>query len=235
MMLPKTVCAIQHVGCETPGLIAEVLSTRGIAIQGVRVFANEPLPGSIEGLDGLVVMGGPMGVYAQDTYPFLKDEIRLLRRAVEAGKPVLGVCLGSQLLAAALGAEVTKGPRKEIGWYPVTLTPEASRVAPWDSMPPRFTPLHWHGDVFELPPGAVSLASSELTRHQAFACGRGAWGILFHIEVTETIVAGMVRTFADELRGAGVNARSILAEGERHLRALRALAESVVGAWASLL
>ena len=126
-MSEKTVCAIQHVACETPGLIGEVLEAQGITVQCIRPFQKQPVPRSLDRHDGLVVMGGPMGVYEQGQYPFLKDEIRLIQQAIRADKPVLGVCLGSQLLAAALGTPVTRGSRKEIGWFPVTLTPAAHR------------------------------------------------------------------------------------------------------------
>jgi len=126
-MFEKIVCAIQHLACETPGLIADVLAAQGITVQYIRAFQQQPVPRSLDRHDGLVVMGGPMGVYEQDQYPFLKEEIRLIQQALQADKPVLGVCLGSQLLAAALGAPVTRGPRKEIGWFPVTLTPAAHR------------------------------------------------------------------------------------------------------------
>lgn len=233
-MSEKTVCAIQHVACETPGLIADVLAAQGITVQYIRPFQQQPVPRSLDRHAGLVVMGGPMGVYEQDEYPFLKDEIRLIRQALRADKPVLGICLGSQLLAAALGASVTRGPRKEIGWFPVTLTPAAEGQALWRAVPPRFTALHWHGDVFALPAGAVPLASSELTAHQAFAYGRAAFGILFHLEVTEAIIAGMVADFADELRDAGADGRQIIAQAGRFLPELSSIGRTVFEGWAAL-
>jgi GMP synthase (glutamine-hydrolysing) len=229
-----TVCAIQHIACETPGLIAEVLEAQHIAIEPVYPFQRQSVPRSLEPFDGLVVMGGPMGVYEQDRYPFLLDEIRLIQQAVQADKPVLGVCLGSQLLAAVLGARVTRGLRREIGWFPVTLTAAATQLPPWDALPPRFTAWHWHGDVFALPDGAVPLASSELTAHQAFAYGRAALGILFHLEVTEAIIAKMITDFADELREAGVDGQQLIAQAGRCLPELSAIGWTVFEGWASL-
>ncbi len=175
-----------------------------------------------------------MGVYEQNRYRFLQVEIRLIQAAVRSGKPVLGVCLGSQLLAAALGGSVTRGPQKEIGWFPVTLTPEAARTAAWRTVPARFTALHWHGDVFTLPSGAVPLASSELTRHQAFAYGGAAWGILFHLEVSEAFVAGTVSTFGDELRETGLGGQQVIGEARRFLPELGVMARAVFGRWAAL-
>ena len=225
---------MQHVACETPGLIAESLADRGIAIETVRADLGERVPRSMDRFAGLVVMGGPMGVYEQEQHPFLTDELRLIQDAVRRDLPVLGVCLGSQLLAAALGSPVTRGPRKEIGWFPVSLTPEARLREPWKGLPPTFTALHWHGDIFALPAGAMPLASSGLTRHQAFQHGRAALGILFHLEVTEAILSGMVQTFSDELRHAGLDGAEILARAPDHLRALNALGRAVFSHWASM-
>src|SRR6185503_14445216 len=110
------VIVLQHVACETPGLIGEELEGAGLSLEIVRPFANETVPRELGDASGLLVMGGPMGVYEADRHPHLRDELALIERAVAAGKPVLGVCLGSQLVAAALGARVAPGPRKEIGW-----------------------------------------------------------------------------------------------------------------------
>lgn len=234
-MSEKTVCAIQHVACEPPGLIAEVVEAHGIAIEYVRPFQQQAVPSSLSQYDGLVVMGGPMGVYEQDAHPFLRDELRLIEQALRAGKPVLGVCLGSQLLAAVLGAPVTRGPQKEIGWFPVTLTAAATQLPAWRAVPSRFTAWHWHGDVFGLPTGAVSLASSELTAHQAFAFGRAALGILFHLEVTAAMIAEMVATFADEMRQAGVEGPPLVAQSGRLLPELTGIGRTIFGGWASSL
>ena len=229
------IIAIQHMACETPGTIAEALGRKGVSIRTVRIFENQPVPKEIKDADGLVIMGGPMGVYEQDRHPFLRQEIELIRAAVQEDKPVLGVCLGSQLLAAALGAKVTKGKKKEIGWHPVRLTGAAHGDPLWSGIEASFTAFHWHGDVFDLPSGAVSLASSDLTAHQAFYYGRNAYGILFHMEVTEGIIAEMVRTFSDELREAGIDGRGIVAKAEDHLPRLQKIGRTVFDRWAGLL
>jgi GMP synthase (glutamine-hydrolysing) len=120
-----------------------------------------------------------MGVYDAPRYPFLSAEMRLIEDALRRDKAVLGVCLGSQLLAAALGAQVVKGRQKEIGWHPVNLSPDAVSDPVWYQVAPSFMALHWHGDVFNLPAGAISLASSALTEYQAFRYGRSTYGFLF--------------------------------------------------------
>src|SRR5262247_282272 len=167
MKSKATACILQHVACETAAAIGDALQRQGIAQRVVRIFAGEPVPRELTD-DALVVMGGPMGVYESDRYPHLLDELRLIEDALRRERPLIGVCLGSQLVAAALGARVYPGGFKEIGWYPVELSTAAQDDPLFGDVPRRFTPLVWHGDVFDLPRGAVSLASSALTAHQAF-------------------------------------------------------------------
>jgi GMP synthase (glutamine-hydrolysing) len=188
------VYALQHVSAEPLGIIGEALEAGGIGAEYVRVFAGEAVPGDMTGAAGLVVMGGSMGVYERHEYPFLSDEIRLIEAALKAEKPVLGICLGSQLLASALGAEVKKGDRKEIGWFPVALTEAASTDRLFSEVERSFTAYHWHGDVFDLPGGAVSLASSAQTQCQAFGYQERAYGLLFHLEGTHKIVVVVRQT-----------------------------------------
>ena len=232
------VIAVQHVHCETLGTIGDALAGSGLRPRHVRVFEGEPVPLEMEGAAGLVVMGGPMGVYEQESYPHLRDEMRLIESALKDERPVLGVCLGSQLLAAALGARVYPGPRKEIGWYEVTLAEAAAGDPVWSGVHAenggRFTALHWHGDQFELPRGAVRLASSALTENQAFAHGPGAYGILFHMELDAPTVAEWTEVFADELRGAQLDGGEIRAAAGTHLPGLRGIGHSVFTRWAGL-
>jgi GMP synthase (glutamine-hydrolysing) len=228
------VLAIQHVRCETLGTIADALGAAGIPFEVIRTFEGQPVPNSLKGRNGLIIMGGPMGVYEQDQFPFLRQEIRLIEEALRKDIPLLGICLGSQLLATALGAPVTKGKSKEIGWHPISLTQAAMRDPLWSELGPSFVAYHWHGDVFELPSGAVSLASSEMTPHQAFRYGRSAYGVLFHMEVTERIITEMVKTFQDELQSAGLNGFGIVQEARNHLPKLGEIGKSVFTRWAGL-
>jgi len=175
-----------------------------------------------------------MGVYDQRSYPFLLDEMRLIEDALKQGKPILGVCLGSQLLAAAVGAKVTKGERKEIGWYPVTLTGSARTDRLWKGVEPSFVAYHWHGDIFELPRGALSLASSDLTECQGFRFGQSAYGFLFHMEVARSIIKNMVETFSEELRDAGIRGRDLVRKAEDYLPRLQRIGRLVFQRWAGL-
>jgi len=223
---------LQHHPVENLGRIADALEASALAWQYVRSFAGHPVPRDMKGAGGLIVMGGPMGIYDEQQFPFLHDEIRLIQQALRDAKPVLGVCLGSQLLAAALGAKVVRGPGKEIGWYPIKLSPSAQDDALFRSVPKSFTALHWHGDIFDLPVGAVALASSDKTPFQAFRYGDKAYGLLFHIEPTREIVAAMVREFAGELAEARIDGGEINAKADQYLSAIEGIAETVFGRWA---
>jgi GMP synthase (glutamine-hydrolysing) len=231
----RTVLVLQHARCETLGTIADALEPTGISPQFVRTFEGQPVPLEMGEAAGLIVMGGPMGVYEQARYPFLQDELRLIERALRAQKPVLGVCLGSQLLAAALGSAVTKGKQKEIGWYPVRLADAARTDHLWNGVGDSFVAYHWHGDVFDLPAGGVSLASSSLTPCQAFRYANNAYGFLFHAEVTQKMIEDMVATFSEELREAGGSSEEIARGATAYLPGLRKISQVVFGRWASLL
>ncbi|WDT73808.1 MAG: gamma-glutamyl-gamma-aminobutyrate hydrolase family protein [Candidatus Manganitrophus sp.] len=191
-----------------------------------------PVPKTMGDAAGLIVMGGPMGVYDHPRYPFLSDEMRLIEQALKEEKPILGVCLGSQLLAAALGGAVAPGKRKEIGWHPVQLTQEAQTDRLWKGIEPVFTAYHWHGDLFQLPEGAVPLARSEQTEHQAFRYGPHAYGFLFHMEVTRKIIGEMVETFSEELKECRIDRREIVGKVEDHLPRLQKIGGVVFERWA---
>jgi GMP synthase (glutamine-hydrolysing) len=228
------ILAIQHVRCETLGTIADVLNVVNISPTCILTFDGQSVPSGLREYDGLIIMGGSMGVYEQERYPFLRQEIRLIEEALRKNIPVLGVCLGSQLLAATLGAPVTKGKTKEIGWYPVTLAQAAASDPLWTGLKSSFTAYHWHGDIFELPSGAVSLASSDRTPHQAFRYGRSAYGVLFHMEVTKGIIEDMVKTFNGELQEAGLDGLKIIERAGEHLPQLREIGRTVFNRWTGL-
>ena len=164
----------------------------------------------------------------------LREEIALLRRSVARGCPVLGICLGSQLLAAALGGEVAKAGRKEIGFYRVRLTEGAREDPLFSGAPESFMAFHWHGDAFTLPPRAVPLASTALTPLQAFRFGDRAWGVQFHLETDEEVLAAMMES-TTELREAGVEAERLGAQAQGELPALRAIARPIFSRFAALL
>jgi GMP synthase (glutamine-hydrolysing) len=228
------VIVLQHIRCETLGTIADALDTKGVEANYVRSFKGDRIPSDLGDSKGLIVMGGPMGVYEQDLHPFLREELQLIESALRHERPILGVCLGSQLLAAALGAQVKKNTTKEIGWYPVNLTPSGREDPLWSGAVPSFMGFHWHGDVFDLPRGAVSLASSALTPCQAFRYDRKVYGLLFHMEVTAEMIRAMVETFEDELQQEKINGQALTGEAAEHLGGLQQIGASVYQRWADL-
>ena len=231
--MPK-VLVLQHTPPENLGTIADALERGKVSPRYVHAFLNEPVPKSLEEFGGLVVMGGPLGVQDRDRYPFLKEELKLIERALKEKKPVLGVCLGSQLLAHALGAPIRRAERKEIGWHLVHLKEEGQADPLFAGVESSFFAYHWHGDIFDLPKGAIPLASSELTAHQAFRYGPSAYGFLFHLEITENIIREMIRTFSDELQEENIDGGWLLEKGEEHLAPLERISGTVFGRWAAL-
>jgi GMP synthase (glutamine-hydrolysing) len=180
---------LQHVPYEGPGAIGAAVAESGANVCVVRLDRGEGVPAydAVAGMTGLVVMGGPMGVH--DDLPWLESERALVRSAVEAQLPVLGVCLGAQQLAAALGGKVTEGPLPECGVGEVHLTRQAIGDPLFGPAPTPLPCVHWHGDTFSLPEGAVRLAGNEAYENQAFRFGRFAYGLQFHVEVTGSLVA----------------------------------------------
>lgn len=180
---------LQHVAFEGPGAIALALRDAGAELTLVRIDRGEavPSPDSVDSIGGLVALGGPMSV--SDDLDWLSAERVYLRAAVEAGLPVLGVCLGAQQLAAALGGKVTEGPAPEYGVGEVHLTPAANDDPLFGPAPTPLPCVHWHADTFTLPEGAVRLARNDAYENQAFRVGRRAYGLQFHVEVTGALVA----------------------------------------------
>lgn len=176
---------LQHADFEDLGCIGPWLQAQGHAVQGSALYAGAPLP-AIEDFDVLIVMGGPMNIYEHAAHPWLVAEKVLIRAAIAAGRRVLGICLGAQLIADVLGGPVRRNAETEIGWFPVQLTAEGRAHPLLTGLPERFTAFHWHGDTYALPPGAQRLAASEACAQQAFAWDGGrVLGLQFHLEVTQ--------------------------------------------------
>ncbi len=176
------VLILMHDREEDAGTIQTYLDERGAETRIARLYAGEPLPGDALRFDAVVSMGGPMNVYEDDKYPYLKEETEFLARCFREGLPVLGICLGAQLMARAAGAKVTRAPREETGWYTVTLT-DAGRNDPFfQGLPDAFTVFQLHGDTFDIPGNAALLATSETCRNQAFRIGNSL-ALQFHLEI----------------------------------------------------
>jgi GMP synthase-like glutamine amidotransferase len=187
---------LQHVPFEGLGSIAVWLRKHGYTITGTKFFESAALP-DLEGIDLLIVMGGPMSINDEYEYPWLAREKEFIREAVLSGMPVLGVCLGAQLIAGAMGAEIYKNPVKEIGWFPIQGVPcDAPSLFCFE---PDVEVFHWHGETFDLPDGATRIAKSEGCENQAFQLGASAVGLQFHLETTPESAREIVEHCREEL------------------------------------
>jgi GMP synthase-like glutamine amidotransferase len=193
---------LQHADHEGPLLMAKWAADRGHLHETLCFFRGEKPPAP-ETFDVLVVMGGPMGVYEEARYPWLAEEKRFIQRTLSLKRKAIGVCLGSQLLAEALGGKVYANQVKEIGWFPIQLTEVGKRHRLLAGFPEKFPVVHWHGDTFDLPSGAVWLASSEACSHQAYLAEDRVLGLQFHLETTRADLANWIEVAANDLEGGG--------------------------------
>jgi GMP synthase (glutamine-hydrolysing) len=192
------------------------------------------VPATLDGYQGLVIMGGPQSVYEEDRFPYLKAEKALTRHAVETNRPVLGVCLGSQILAEVLGSSVRGSGSLELGWKKVTLSPQGQKDSLLKHLPHELTPLHWHGDIYDLPPGAELLAASEMTAVQAFAWKKRCYGFLFHLEATLKQILAMTQLFPEDVLRGGTTPEALAAESQRYLEAIHEPVLKLFREWATL-
>jgi GMP synthase (glutamine-hydrolysing) len=187
-MMEKNILIIKQVEQEGPGLIEKIFATNGWSLKTVELSYNEKLPSDFDETGALVVLGGPMNVYEEKQYPFLKEEEFLIRKALIEEVPVLGICLGAQLLAKTCGARVKKAPQKEIGWYKVEKTGEGKKDTLFNKSPDHIKVFQWHEDTLDVPEGAVLIAEGKDCKNQGFRVGQNAYGLQFHIEVTEDMI-----------------------------------------------
>ncbi len=178
---------LQHVPFEGPAYIEEWANRKGHNFTGTHFYNNDILP-DVNKIDWLVIMGGPMNIYEEDKFPWLTEEKRCIKEAINKNKIVLGVCLGSQLIADALGSKVYKNNYKEIGWFPVHLSKEAKENKLFNFLPDEFLAFHWHGETYNIPDGAIHIAESRACKNQAFICRDRVIGLQFHFEMTAAAI-----------------------------------------------
>jgi GMP synthase-like glutamine amidotransferase len=188
-----------HMAFEKPGYIVQWAKEKNYNFSTTKLYEPFTLP-ELNEFDWLIVMGGPMGVYDEDKYPWLKEEKAFIKKAIDNKKIVLGICLGSQLIAEVLGAKVFPNKHKEIGWFKIKTTEEAGKNDLFGFFPKEAIVFHWHGDTYNLPPGAVHLAESEACKNQAFLYNERVIGLQFHIEVTDKLLSEMLEGLSDELK-----------------------------------
>ncbi len=225
----KKCLAVRHVAFEDLGLLGPLVASRGY---GVRYHDAGVQPIDVETLlapELLIVLGGPIGVYEAETYPFIADEVAAIAARLQADKPILGICLGAQMMAAALGARVAPGPVKEIGWAPLTLTADGQKsvLAPLGAAPV----LHWHGDNCELPAGCTSLASTPHCPVQAFMRTPSQLALQFHLETEPARLESWLVGHTVELGKAGLDPRELRTQARTFGEATRELGQKVFSAW----
>lgn len=227
--MTRSAIALRHVDFENLGLLEPLLVGRGFEVRYVDV-ATEAIPrDAFAAAELAIVLGGPISVNDAATYPFVGDELAAVRARFDRGGPLLGVCLGAQFIAAAMDAEVRPARTAEIGYAPIDLTAAGrdSVLAPLDGIPV----LHWHGEEVTLPAGAVSLASTGVTEHQAFALGTDVLGLQFHLEVDPTRLEPWLVGHSHELSTRGIDPHDLRADAATHGSALAAAAERVMTRW----
>ncbi|MBP9032504.1 MAG: glutamine amidotransferase [Pseudomonadales bacterium] len=211
----KSAVAIRHVAFEDMGSFATVLAGRAIVLRYLEAGVDDLSAMDACEPDLLVVLGGPIGACDEANYPFIRDELRVIQTRLQAGRPTLGICLGAQMMARALGARVFPGPAREIGWKPLVLS-GAARTSPLVHLDGALTSmLHWHGDTFDLPDGATLLASTDLCRHQAFSWRRHALGFQCHPEARAGQIERWLIGHAAELEAAGLSVPALRADSAR--------------------
>jgi GMP synthase (glutamine-hydrolysing) len=229
--MEKEILIIKHVEQEGPGMLGMFLEDAGWSMKSVELGRGEPLPENLGHVAAVIMLGGPMNVYEEEPYPFLRDEDRLIKQVLKEEIPFLGICLGAQLLAKACGARVMKAARKEIGWYNVELTSEGLRDRLFKGVVPPLTVFQWHEDTFDVPESGRLLCRSEIVPNQAFRVGSCAYGLQFHVEVShemvETWMRGVVSVDAEAMIKKGLTLRQTLdAQGTAIFFNFRRLIES---------
>jgi GMP synthase (glutamine-hydrolysing) len=223
--------ALRHLAFEDLGLLADLLPAVGYEPVYLEAGIDEIAGLGLDRDDLLIVLGGPISAFDDDRYPFLSDEVRFIERSVRDDVPVLGICLGAQLLARALGARVYAGPAKEIGFAPVSLTAEG-RASCLAVLEKEASPvLHWHGDTFDLPAGALRLAMTGLTPNQAFSVGRRTLGLQFHVEAEPRHFERWLIGHTGELAAEHIDVGSLRAEAARRASRLAASGRVLLSAW----
>jgi len=234
----KKLLVCQHVAHEVLGTLDPLFRSAGFRIRYVNFGRDPQASPELEGYDGLVILGGPMMVGESDRYPHIATEIALVREAVDRDVPVLGICLGAQLIAAALGAEVGPAPRKEIGWYDLRATPEGREDPLFRHLEGDERIFQWHGDAFAIPEGAVRLAENLACPNQAFRFGDKVYGLQFHLEVDEAMIQRWLKVpdLAAEMATTSGIARpeEILAETAQNIARTQELSALVFGAMIEL-
>tara|TARA_B100000029_G_scaffold516705_1_gene632957 strand:- start:27429 stop:28118 length:690 start_codon:yes stop_codon:yes gene_type:complete len=229
-MNQKRVLVIQHIDIETPGIILDLMSNKEISFDCIKI---ENYEGNLLNYDGLLIMGGPMSVNEKDQYSFIESEINLVKHYIKLKKPILGICLGSQIIASALNSNIYKNSKQELGWHNISLFQTEGTI--FENIDNDFLAFHWHGDIFNLPDSSVKLASSKISKIQAFVFQNNCYGILFHLEITNEIVQNIVDNFESDLISESIDKSIILSNLEDNITKVNTNGKIIFNRWLDLI
>lgn len=218
---------LQHVPFENPGNIIEWAHKKGYKLTGTHLYNYETVP-AMDQFDWLIVMGGPMNIYEDEKYEWLKYEKEFIKEAIENNKIVIGICLGAQLITDVLGGKVTKNPENEIGFFPISFDSEVLKSTLFNGFPKDIHVFHWHGDTFsELGKGSISIASSEACKNQGFIYNERVIGFQFHMECRESNVLSLIKNCGDEITsGRYIRTESVIKSNLEYLKTTNVLMDS---------
>ncbi len=222
---------IKHIEIEGPGTLGEFFKETSWKTKIVELDKAGTLP-SVDECEAIISLGGPMNVYEEAKYPFLKEEDKLMKKALQEEVPILGICLGAQILAKACGAKVRKADKKEVGWFKVNLTDEGKRDPLFEDMPASLSVFQWHEDTFAIPKGALHLAESQTCLNQAFRFGRNAYGLQFHVEVTPEMLESWIRAYT---KNETIQIKDMLIESYRINEAFKKQAQMLYNNFARII
>ena len=228
-MTQKRILIIQHIDIETPGIILNLMAKKDISFDCIKI-ENDNI--DLFDYDGLIIMGGPMSVNDKDHYPFIDKEIELVKHYLKLHKPILGICLGSQIIASALNSSIHRNSKQELGWHTVSLSQINNTI--FENLENNFLAFHWHGDVFNLPSDSIKLASSKISDIQAFVFQKNCYGVLFHLEVTKEIVQNIVSIFESDLVSESIDKSIILHDLEKKIKMINNNGKIIFNRWLDL-
>ena len=228
----KTVLVIQHSDKESLGILGIQLVSSGIDYSYVRPFSGEKLPVDLNMFSGLIILGGPQSAYQENEFPYLSEEKAFLKKAIVHNLPMLGICLGSQLIAETLGSSVSAGPKMQVGFEPVNFNKSfLDNHAIQGITNYQVHPLHWHKDIYNIPPESSVLASSENTQVEGFVWKDNVWGLLFHLEPELAQIEDMANHFTHDLLEAGISKVKLLRSAEEYLQETHKTGEAIFSNW----